>query len=208
MNEQVDLFQCEQSAQQGTDIELPNASMVFYSQMFTDSEANLYFQELLDSLEWRQEQINIHDKSLDIPRLSAWYGDAGAKYTYSGIPHTPHEWSETLLLIKKEVENITGNRFNSVLCNLYRHDKDSVAWHSDDEPELGKSPVIASVSLGATRIFELRRRDDYTQKYRLNLNSGSCLIMKGQTQNYWQHQIPKESVETKPRINLTFRTIL
>lgn len=164
---------------------------------------------LQDEITWRQETITLWGKQYPQPRLTAWYGDAGRSYAYSGVVLEPHPWTQTLLRIKDDIEHVCGHRFNSVLLNLYRNEHDSVGWHSDDEPELGKTPVIASLSLGQTRTFRLRRKSDKKQKpVSIALNDGSLLLMAGMTQRFWQHMVPKEREPLGPRINLTFRTIL
>jgi alkylated DNA repair dioxygenase AlkB len=144
---------------------------------------------------------------MPIPRLTAWYGDQGKSYTYSGIEQHPEHWHPTLKLIKSKIEQIAQISFNSVLINLYRNGKDSVSWHSDDEPELGENPIIASVSFGATRRFYLRHKHSKNHKIDIDLASGSFLLMQGETQHFWQHQIAKTAKEIQPRINLTFRII-
>jgi alkylated DNA repair dioxygenase AlkB len=144
---------------------------------------------------------------MPIPRLTAWYGDQGKSYTYSGIEQHPEHWNPTLKLIKSKIEQIAQVSFNSVLLNLYRDGKDSVSWHSDDEPELGENPIIASVSFGATRRFSLRNKHSKNHKIDIDLASGSFLLMQGETQHFWQHQIAKTAKEIQPRINLTFRII-
>ena len=146
-------------------------------------------------------------KPVLIPRLSAWYGNEGASYTYSGLTLQPNAWTDELLSIKQKIETISGATFNSVLLNFYRHGQDSMGWHADDEPELGKMPTIASLSLGAERRFLLRAKNNHHQKHEIPLNNGSLLVMSGNTQHYWQHAIPKTRLPTKPRINLTFRQI-
>jgi alkylated DNA repair dioxygenase AlkB len=142
-----------------------------------------------------------------VPRLSAWYGDAGAVYTYSGLRLEPLPWTPVLLEIKQATERLSGTRFNSVLLNLYRDGQDSMGWHSDDEPELGPEPVIASVSLGALRrfVFQHKKR---RWRIALDLEPGSVLLMAGATQHHWRHALPKTRRPVAPRINLTFRTIL
>ena len=159
------------------DIKLPNAGLWFFPQLFSVNESTRLFESLLAEVNWQQEKIIMHGKSMQVPRLSAWYGDQGVSYTYSGILHHPNSWIEPLQFIKQRVETVTQANFNSVLCNLYRDGKDSVAWHSDDETELGRNPVIASVSLGMVRRFELRTKANHAEKYRLDLDNGSCLIM-------------------------------
>jgi alkylated DNA repair dioxygenase AlkB len=180
-----------------------------YENLFNAEESQNLFLELSNDIIWQQENIQRFGQSIPLPRLTAWYGDAGKSYTYSGITMNPLIWTPPLLRIKHKIEKISKDQFNSVLLNQYRHGKDSVAWHSDDEPELGKEPVIASVSFGATRQFMLKHKFKTEIKpITLNLNSGSLLLMKGKTQECWLHQVPKTGKEVSPRINLTFRTIL
>ncbi|MGZ4044594.1 MAG: alpha-ketoglutarate-dependent dioxygenase AlkB family protein, partial [Bacteroidia bacterium] len=149
-----------------------------------------------------------YGKMIDLPRLTAWYGENDKPYKYSGIPMNPHPWTSDLLRIKEKIEKEAGTEFSSVLLNLYRKGQDSVNWHSDDEKELGTNPVIGSVSFGETRVFQLKHKyDTKLKKIDIPLTHGSFLLMKGTTQHYWQHQIPKTTREIKPRINLTFRVI-
>lgn len=188
---------------------LPDGDVVLYSNFFAQEESNQLFSDLYNNIHWRQDSITFYGKTIPLPRLTAWYGDSGKSYTYSGIEMNPEPWNPTLVKIKSKIESLAGVRFNSVLINLYRSGKDSVAWHSDDEPELGKNPVIGSVSFGDTRRFVLRRKDKKDgRKVEVELTHGSVLIMKGTTQHFWQHQIPKTSKPVKPRINLTFRVII
>ncbi|MFM7573436.1 MAG: alpha-ketoglutarate-dependent dioxygenase AlkB [Snowella sp.] len=183
--------------------------VALYENLFNTEDSQNLFLELLNNIIWQQENIKRFGQSIPLPRLTAWYGDAGKSYTYSGITMNPLIWTRPLLTIKNKIEKISKDQFNSVLLNQYRHRKDSVSWHSDDEPELGKEPVIASVSFGATRQFMLKHKFKTEIKpITLNLNSGSLLLMKGKTQECWLHQVPKTGKEVSPRINLTFRTIL
>jgi alkylated DNA repair dioxygenase AlkB len=141
------------------------------------------------------------------PRLSAWYGDPGAIYSYSGLRLEPLPWTPVLLEIRQVVTDLAETPFNSVLLNLYRDGQDSMGWHSDAEPELGRNPVIASVSLGAVRRFVLRHKKRKEQHIALELESGSVLVMGGALQHYWRHALPKIRQAVGPRINLTFRLI-
>ncbi len=187
---------------------IPDAELTLYLSYFSDKESDLIFQKLLTEINWRQDKIKFYGKEINIPRLTAWYGDSGKSYTYSNITMNPLPWTPVLLTIKKRIEEIAKISFNSVLINFYRDGKDSVAWHSDDEPELGKDPIIASVSFGGVRKFQLRHRfNKELAKVELNLTHGSLLMMKGKTQECWQHQIPKTAKSVMPRINLTFRVI-
>jgi len=189
-------------------LSIPDAEIELYSSCFPGNESDKIFQMLLLQVHWRQEKIKCYGKEADIPRLTAWYGDAGKRYVYSGIAMEPEPWLPALLYIKSRVEEIAKFSFNSVLLNLYRDGRDSIAWHSDDEPDLGKQPVIASLSFGGERKFQLKHKVKKEQeRVELSLTHGSLLLMKGQTQEYWQHQIPKTSKPAMPRINLTFRLI-
>lgn len=182
-----------------------DGEVILYPNFFGTKESNQLFEDLSSNVNWKQEIIQFFGKKMPIPRLTAWYGDEGISYTYSGIEQHPQPWNTTLKFIKSKVEEIAKVSFNSVLINLYRHGKDSVSWHSDDEPELGKNPIIASVSFGATRRFSLRHKHYKNHKIAIDLTSGSLLLMQGETQHFWQHQIAKTAKEIQPRINLTFR---
>lgn len=163
-------------------------------------------QLLIDEIPWSEEDVVIFGKAYKQPRLIAWYGEHS--YSYSGSRLRPKPWTETLLMIKKIVEDRTGKTFNSVLVNYYRDNRDGMGFHSDDEEELGPQPVIASLSLGITRKFVLKHRfrKDIADA-QIPLESGSLLLMQGDTQKNWKHRVPKESKPCGPRINLTFRTI-
>jgi alkylated DNA repair dioxygenase AlkB len=187
---------------------VPDAEIILYPSYFSESESDLIFQQLLTEINWRQDKIKFYGKEINIPRLTAWYGDNGKSYTYSHITMNPLAWTPVLLTIKNRIEEVAKVYFNGVLINFYRHGKDSMGWHSDDEAELGKDPIIASVSFGGARKFQLRHRFNKTlAKQEFNLTHGSLLMMQGKTQEYWQHQIPKTSKSVMPRINLTFRII-
>lgn len=186
---------------------LPDADIVLYPSLLPQPECDCLFAELTQTVDWRHDSIAIYGRSLLQPRLTAWYGDLGKSYTYSGITMQPAPWTPTLLDLKTKVDAVAGIAFNSVLLNLYRNGNDSMGWHSDDEPELGVNPVIGSFSLGGTRRFLLRHRFEKGLKHELELASGSFLLMQGRTQHYWQHQVPKTKRLVLPRINLTFRVI-
>lgn len=166
------------------------------------------FKELMEELEWRQDQITLYGKTHDVPRLQAWYADSGLTYTYSHILLEPTPWNPILLRLKKEIEDYSGTMLNSVLCNFYRCGSDYVAWHSDNEPELGNDPFIASLSFGDTRKFVLRKKVDRKEKIEINLGSGDLLLMSGKTQEVYEHQIVKTKKKVEGRINLTFRQII
>ncbi|MCB0842995.1 MAG: alpha-ketoglutarate-dependent dioxygenase AlkB [Bacteroidetes bacterium] len=190
-------------------IPLQNGTIYYYPDFYSPVESDTIFKELAEKIEWQQESIKIFGKKIPQPRLTAWYGDPGKTYTYSNLTWRPQSWIPELITIKEKVEKVARTRFNSVLLNYYRDGKDSMGWHSDDEPELGKNPVIASLSFGQKRAFHLKHRLDKTiPKVKLDLEHGSLLIMSGETQHFWQHQIPKTSRQVDGRINLTFRVIL
>ncbi|HEY9641672.1 MAG TPA: alpha-ketoglutarate-dependent dioxygenase AlkB [Coleofasciculaceae cyanobacterium] len=188
-------------------LQLPDADIVFYPALLSAQASDRLFTTLTPTISWRQDWIKIYGRSLPQPRLTAWYGDPGKSYTYSGITMQPLPWTSLLLDLKAQVDAVSGVVFNSVLLNLYRDGNDSMGWHSDDEPELGQHPVIGSLSLGGVRRLLLRHRFEPGLKHQLELPSGSFLLMRGTTQHYWQHQVPKTKRPVPPRINLTFRVI-
>ena len=190
------------------DIPIADGTLTLFEGLLSAADGDRWLEALSRDVPWRQEKIALFGRSVDVPRLTAWHGEAGLSYSYSGIAMAPLPWTPDLLEIKRAVETAAGAAFNSVLLNLYRDGRDSVSWHSDDEPELGRQPVIASVSLGATRRFVLKhktRKD--LEPVSLDLGHGSLLIMAGATQRHWAHRIPKTRRAVGPRINLTFRRI-
>ncbi|GIW79644.1 MAG: alpha-ketoglutarate-dependent dioxygenase AlkB [Gemmatales bacterium] len=189
-------------------LDLPDADVRFFPDFFPKPDSDVWFQHLLTKTQWKQEMIKLYGKSHPVPRLIHWYGDEGKTYAYSGIFLQPEPWTPVLLEIKGQVESVVGVKFNSVLCNLYRNERDSVGWHSDDEPELGENPLIASASFGACRTFQMRHKRDKTLRTTIRLTHGSLLVMAGATQHHWLHSIPKLRQPVGPRINLTFRIII
>jgi len=188
---------------------LPAADVVLYEGFWDEAAGDRLLAQLLAETNWQQETAHLFDKAIPLPRLTAWSGDAGKAYTYSGIEMQPEPWTATLLALKAAVETVANVSFNSVLLNLYRDGNDSVGWHSDAEPVLGRNPIIASVSLGATRRFSLKHKQQRDLKpVQLNLTHGSLLLMQGPTQHYWVHQVPKTTKPVGQRINLTFRVVL
>lgn len=184
-----------------------SADVLFYENFFTGEESLLYFNALRETIQWQQQELKMFGKNIALPRLTAWYGDEGKPYTYSGITHHPHLWTPELLAIKAKIEAVAEQKFNSVLLNLYRDENDSVGWHSDDEAELGENPVIASVSFGDVRQFQFKHKTDNSQRLSIDLTSGSLLLMRGTTQHHWKHRIPKSKQTKGERMNLTFRVI-
>ena len=189
-------------------IPVENGALTLLQGVFPEWESQKLFVRLLDEISWQQPLIHVAGKKLRIPRLQAWHGDTKARYHYSGLSLDPVAWTELLLLIKTRVEQVSNTVFNSLLLNRYRDGRDSVGWHSDDEKELGKNPVIASVSFGVERFFQLKNKKDTSLTYKLTLHHGSLLLMKGKTQHFWHHQIPKTKAPINERINLTFRNIV
>jgi alkylated DNA repair dioxygenase AlkB len=191
-----------------TQIAMPDAEVFLDQAFFSPAESDRLFRQLSEQIAWRQEKIRLCGKEFNQPRLTAWYGDAGASYTYSNLTLQPLAWLAPLAEIRERCSEAARTQFNSVLLNLYRDGQDSMGWHQDNEPELGANPVIASVSFGATRQFQFRhkkRRD--LNVVSLELTHGSLLLMKGTTQHHWRHQVPKSSKVAEARINLTFRVI-
>jgi alkylated DNA repair dioxygenase AlkB len=189
------------------ELQLPNAELIYYPEYFGIEEADQYFNELLQQTNWQQDDIKVFGKTYQQPRLTALYGDSGKPYSYSNITMYPEIFTPLLKKIKSKIEQESGHRFNTVLLNLYRDGQDSNGWHADNEKELGKNPVIASVSFGETRPFHFKHRTIKTERHKLDLTHGSLLIMKSEMQHYWLHQIAKTKKPVSPRINLTFRYI-
>lgn len=186
---------------------LPADGEVYYVPGLLDSKsADACFDQLLASVAWKQESIKIFGREIMQPRLTAWYGDKA--YTYSGLTMQPASWIQPLFEIKAIADSYARFTSSSALLNLYRNERDSMGWHRDNEKTLGPQPVIASVSLGAARKFELRRYDTQKPVISLVLEHGSLLIMRGESQKYWEHRLPKLSTPVDARINITFRQIL
>lgn len=188
-------------------LKMKDAEVIYYPKLFNEDIADSHFSNLLHQIHWKQDKIKVFGKAHLQPRLTAFFANNKNTYKYSSIIMQPKPFSGDLLKIKKTIETILCINFTSCLANLYRDGKDSNGWHSDDEIELGKNPIIASVSFGAERIFHFKHKFDKTLKSKLILEHGSLLLMKGKTQTYWQHQIPKTQKVIGKRINLTFRII-
>ena len=184
-----------------------NLEIDIYKDIGLEQKTDLWFQSCLHDLNWETGFIKIFGKTHQIPRLQSWYADDGIEYTYSGKKLQRHNWNKTLIEIKQEIESITSIKFNSVLANLYRNGNDSMGLHSDNEKELGINPVIASLSLGESRDIHFKHKNIKTS---INIHqiSGQLIVMYGQTQKYWKHEIKKTKKFKKPRINLTFRNII
>ena len=192
-----------------TSIQATNLSLEYIENVFSVNESKIYMEKLFTEVRWRREKIIMWGKEIVTKRRIAWYADKGKSYTYSGSTFHPSNWNQDLLKIKKRVERISHVSFNSVLLNEYTNGEVGMGWHSDDEKELGKNPVIASVSFGVNRDFLFRHKFDKNHdKIKVHLKTGSLLLMLGSTQHYWKHSIPKRLKVKDPRINLTFRNIV
>lgn len=203
---QLDMFG-DATPKDGEPVILKNGEYIYFPNFLNREIANNYLEAFKNKIDWKQESMNMYGKQVMFPRLTSWYGDNDKPYSFSGITLNPHTWTEELLEIKNLIEPICEVQFNSVLLNLYRDGNDSISWHTDAEKELGKNPLIASVNFGAERKFQIKHNDTQ-EKQEIILKHGSLLIMKGELQHFWKHQVPKQSGITKERINLTFRVII
>jgi alkylated DNA repair dioxygenase AlkB len=186
---------------------LKNCNISVYRDHFTKNEAD-YFFTLLQDIRWKQNEIVVFGNKHLEPRETAWYGNPDINYGYSGIKHKAELWIPFLQEIRERIQTVSEVSFNSVLLNRYRNEKDSVAWHSDDEPDLGVSPTIGSVSFGASRKFQVREKNIKGKIFTTFLHHGDLMIMHPPTQEHWLHCVPKSSKKTSERINLTFRQIV
>ena len=186
---------------------LPQDGIVnYYKNLLTLNEANSYFDSFFHSIEWKNDQAFIYGKLIITKRKVAWYGDTDFEYTYSKITKRALPWTAELVELKKITEELTGEKFNSCLLNLYHNGDEGMAWHSDAEKVLKKNGAIASLSLGAERKFSFKHKET-KETISLILENGSLLVMKGSTQTYWLHRLPPTKLIFTPRINLTFRSI-
>lgn len=188
-------------------LNLPDAEIIYYPHFFDKKEADAIFAQLTNDIPWQQDDIRVFGKIHPQPRLTALFGNEGKPYSYSNIKMQPHPWNPILQKIKSRVESVSDTNFTTVLLNQYRDGKDSNGWHADNEKELGTNPIIASISFGAERVFQLKHNSISGLKQNILLEHGSLLLMKGTTQHFWKHQIPKTSKPIGSRINLTFRVI-
>ncbi len=182
-----------------------DGEVYYYPSALAEDETVGQFSALLDEVDWRQEMVTVMGRRLSAPRLIAWYGRT--EYVYSGVRHAPRAMPPTVEKLKRLAETVASHKFDGVLLNLYRNGADSMGWHSDNEGILGPNPVIASLSLGETRKFQLKHRAT-KERRDLELGDGSILIMKGETQRFWLHQVPKTRSPKRARINLTFRQMM
>jgi len=200
----IDLFENSDSVYQ---LDLPDADISYYPCFIDLDQADHYLAELINDINWQQESIVVYGQQHKVPRLSAWYAEQGRSYQYSGLKKTGLPWIPVLLELRKRISQLCNASFNSVLANLYRDQNDGVGWHADDEPELGQQPVIASLSFGQNRTFQLKHNQDKNLRRSIELAHGSLLLMQGDTQHYWQHQVPKSKRSMSERVNLTFRKV-
>ncbi|WP_117885382.1 alpha-ketoglutarate-dependent dioxygenase AlkB family protein [Aureibaculum luteum] len=203
---QMDLFSSDEILK--TEFDLPGADVTLFENFFTTDESNRLYDSLLNNTVWEQDQMIIYGKQVNLPRLTAWYGDTKTDVSYTDKRSKMHAWNADLLFIKNRIEQEVDIKFTRCLLNYYRDGKDSVDWHQDYEGEQRKNTVIASVTYGETRPFQLKhatRKD--LKRIDIPLAHGSLLLMQGATQDNWKHKIPKTAKKIKPRINLTFRWI-
>jgi alkylated DNA repair dioxygenase AlkB len=199
----LDLFPNEK-----INLNLPDAIFEWYPNFLTNETADELFQKLLDETPWQHDEITIFGKKILQPRLTCLFGNEGKPYSYSGLTMYPKPWNSSIMFLKTEIEKICNQNFTTVLANLYRNEKDSNGWHADNEKELGRDPIIASISLGETRKFQIKHNSNKEYKCNLELTHGSLLLMKEGSQIHYKHQLPKSTSPKNARINLTFRTIL
>jgi alkylated DNA repair dioxygenase AlkB len=183
------------------------AEVLFYPDFFSKEEADIYLKHLTELDSWQQEPIKLFGKTVMQPRLTAFYGDDDVQYTYSGLTVKGSRWTEMLNEIRVRIEKKFGIVFNAALLNFYRDGADHMGWHRDNEKALGKYPVIASLSFGQPRIFQFRSYADKIPIVSIELTHGSVLLMRGETQDLWEHRLPKNKMARHPRINLTFRLV-
>lgn len=188
-----------------TSIPIENGNLLLFESILSAEKSTKIFAKLITDIDWQTETLFLFGRHIQVPRLTAWYGDA--TYTYSGLSHKPKKWLPVLNELRDLVQSCTGKKFNSVLLNQYRGGSDSMSWHSDKEQELGQNPTIASLSFGGTRRFRLRNTIYKKQTLSIDLRDASLLVMAGSLQHNWQHALPKTKKTVSPRINLTFRNI-
>ena len=186
-----------------------NLDIKIFNRLFSNQESDVFFQSLLNKINWKHDTIVMWGKKRTLRRRVAWHGDPGKKYAYSGNLLCPQAWNEDLMFIKEKIESISTIRFNSVLLNDYEDGNVGMGWHSDDEKELGKDPIIASVSFGVDRDFYLKPKiKSSKERVRISASNGSLILMTGSTQHHWLHSLPIRKKIIDRRINLTFRTII
>ena len=201
----MDLFSSETG--ENTNILPSDGTVNYYGRVLTPAQADTYFEILLKTINWKNDEAVIFGKHIITKRKAAWYGNDAYEYTYSNTTKQALPWTKELLELKALAEEKTGTVFNSCLLNLYHNGDEGMAWHSDDERSLGKNSTIASLSLGAERKFALKHKES-KKTVTLQLENGSLLVMKDTTQSNWLHSLPKSKRISKARVNLTFRTMI
>ena len=186
-------------------IPIEKGDLLLFKNVLSPEKSTMIFSQLITDIDWQTETLFLFGRHIQVPRLTAWYGDVA--YTYSGLRHEPKKWLPILNELRDLVHHHTCEKFNSVLLNQYRGGSDSMSWHSDNEHELGQNPIIASLSFGGTRRFRLRNTAYKKQTLSIDLLDASLLVMAGPLQHHWQHALPKTKKPSPPRINLTFRNI-
>ena len=204
---QLPMEQLSFFAESGQSKGLPPELLNYRANIFRPEESEYLMNKFIAEMPWQQKVVKMYNKNIFTPRLTIWVGDPGTDYSFSGEKHDPLPWTEELLMIKNKIEPLAGTKFNSVLLNYYRDGNDSVAWHSDNEDSLGRHPVVASVTFGQVRSFDIRNKKNHSQKFSVRLENGSYLLMKGELQEKWEHRIAKSNKPMKERVNLTFRVI-
>ncbi|MCY6413253.1 alpha-ketoglutarate-dependent dioxygenase AlkB [Acinetobacter sp. VNH17] len=184
-----------------------DGTVQYYGKVMQELDADDYFEKLMQNIAWENDQAIIFGRQITTKRKVAWYGDQGYEYTYSNVNRYALPWTVELLELRQRVEQLTGERFNSCLLNLYHTGEEGMAWHSDDETDLKKNGAIASLSFGAERKFAFKHKQS-KEKVELYLEHGSLLVMKDTTQSHWLHRLPPTKKVSTARINLTFRTIV
>lgn len=184
-----------------------NGEVLYFGKIMNEQTADSYFEKLIQDVNWKNDEVKIFGKHIVTKRKVAWYADKGVSYTYSNITKTGLLWIDELLKLKSLVENITKEKYNSCLLNLYHDGDEGMGWHSDDEKSIVKQSAIASISFGAERKFALKHKTSSEMVSQV-LNHGSLLVMKGETQTHWLHALTKTKKVKSPRINLTFRKMV
>lgn len=195
------------STRHAEDLVTMDGTLSIIKAFYQRQQADRLFQQLTAEIDWQQEQLFIYGRRVTVPRLMSWHGDPGMHYRYSRIDHPPKPWTETLFRIKADLQQFCNSRFNSVMANMYRNGQDSMGCHADNEAELGSEPVIASISLGESRILRFRHNHN-GQTLDVELRHGDMLLMSGTLQQYWKHELPKTGRPKSARINLTYRKII
>lgn len=200
--EQLDFF-----AEPGEPRYLSNELFDYRSGIFNKSESRFFLEKFIKEVAWDQKSVLMYGKKVITPRLTAWFGDPGTDYSISGDGSEIFPWTKELLIIREKVESLAGISFNSVLLNYYRDGNDSVSWHNDGDGIPGRNLIVASVSFGQERNFEIRSKTDHSRKFSVMLEDGSYFLMKGDFQENWQHRIAKLATLMRERVNLTFRVM-